>query len=131
MWNHIEYIMYSRILSPIFDAYVTHAHILRSNFQIAFFFSLPEYLYFKHMISFTCKQAPHVALVFFRSLASSSTFVAFNSRLRFKVLPNHSQKEVMRPLYLYYRRLGKNDVWGIVGGIFLELNPATRGWFSW
>ncbi|CAK9109672.1 unnamed protein product [Durusdinium trenchii] len=28
---------------------------------------------------------------------------------RFKVLPNHSQKEVMRPLYLYYRRL-KNQL---------------------
>ncbi|CAK9016043.1 Photosystem I reaction center subunit IV [Durusdinium trenchii] len=27
----------------------------------------------------------------------------------FKVLPNHSQKEVMRPLYLYYRRL-KNQL---------------------
>ncbi|CAE7487868.1 PSAE [Symbiodinium necroappetens] len=28
---------------------------------------------------------------------------------QFKVLPNHSQKEVMRPLYLYYRRL-KNQL---------------------
>ena len=26
---------------------------------------------------------------------------------RFKVLPNHSQKEVMRPLYLYYRPAAK------------------------
>ena len=74
---------------------------------------LPEYLYFKPMFSFTCKQAPDVALVL---------------GLRFKVLPNHSQKEVMRPLYLYYRR---ERCWGLVGGMWLELSHATGIWFSY
>ena len=44
---------------------------------------------------------------------------------RFKVLPNHSQKEVMRPLYLYYRPAAKP--WHSIPKTFFRcLNPATE-----
>ena len=50
--------MYGRIVSPIFYAHLTHAHMLRSNSQLPFYPSTRVPI----LHSFTCKQAPDVGI---------------------------------------------------------------------